>query len=107
MEAREGKSSSLGSVWRASTSMVARDSGVATSTAFHPCHSFFITAPNLPLYRPDLRGEYSHPRKSRKTGEGERDVPVEFGGLRWSPGEYVYADADGLVLAPRKLLSAP
>lgn len=47
-----------------------------------------------------------HPRKSRKAGEGERGVPVEFGGLRFSPGDHLYADADGVVLAPRDLLSA-
>ena len=46
----------------------------------------------------------SHPRKSRKNGEGERDVTVEFGGVRFAPGEYVYADADGVIVAERKLM---
>lgn len=46
----------------------------------------------------------SHPRKSRKNGEGERDVTVEFGGVRFSPGEYVYADADGVIVSGRKLV---
>ena len=46
----------------------------------------------------------SNPRKSRKNGEGERDVTVKFGGARFAPGEYVYADADGVIVADRKLL---
>lgn len=44
-----------------------------------------------------------HPRKSRKNGEGERDVAVEFGGIRLSPGEYVYADQDGIIVADGSL----
>ncbi|MFF5075413.1 ribonuclease E activity regulator RraA [Actinoplanes sp. NPDC000266] len=39
----------------------------------------------------------SNPRKSTKTGAGERDVPVEFGGCRFSPGARVVADEDGIV----------
>lgn len=46
----------------------------------------------------------AHPRKSRKNGEGERDVTVEFGGVRFAPGEYVYADADGVIVADRNLM---
>lgn len=42
----------------------------------------------------------SNPRKSGKTGAGERDVVVEFGGAVFSPGEMVYADDDGIVVVP-------
>lgn len=45
----------------------------------------------------------THPLKSRKKGEGERDVPVEFGGVTWTPGHYVYADEDGVVLTAEKI----
>ena len=45
----------------------------------------------------------THPLKSGKTGEGERDVPVEFGGVVWTPGQHVYADEDGVVLAGERL----
>ncbi|MED4832962.1 S-adenosylmethionine--2-demethylmenaquinone methyltransferase, partial [Geobacillus stearothermophilus] len=37
--------------------------------------------------------------KSKKEGKGARDVVLEFGGVRWEPGAYVYADADGVVVA--------
>jgi regulator of ribonuclease activity A len=39
------------------------------------------------------------PRKSAKHGWGERDVPVTFGGVTFAPGEWLAADADGLVVA--------
>ncbi|CAN5843452.1 ribonuclease E activity regulator RraA [soil metagenome] len=45
----------------------------------------------------------AHPRRSNKEGAGERDVPVEFGGVTWTPGHYLYADEDGIVLAPHNL----
>ncbi|CAN5894784.1 ribonuclease E activity regulator RraA [soil metagenome] len=47
----------------------------------------------------------THPRKSRKRGEGERDVNVEFGGVSWVPGHYIYADDDGVLLATHNLYS--
>ena len=45
------------------------------------------------------------PRKSIKRGAGERDVTVQFAGVSFAPGHYVYADADGILVAPRDLLS--
>ncbi|MFC7533269.1 ribonuclease E activity regulator RraA [Actinoplanes sp. GCM10030250] len=43
----------------------------------------------------------SNPRKSGKTGSGERDVVLEFGGCRFTPGARVVSDDDGIVvLAP-------
>jgi regulator of ribonuclease activity A len=40
----------------------------------------------------------TNPRKSTKTGEGERDVAVEFGGVVYVPGEIAYSDDDGIVV---------
>lgn len=48
----------------------------------------------------------THPKKSGKAGDGERDVPVEFGGITWTPGYYAYADKDGVVLATESLLQS-
>ncbi|HEY8346071.1 MAG TPA: ribonuclease E activity regulator RraA [Symbiobacteriaceae bacterium] len=45
------------------------------------------------------------PRKSKKEGRGERQVPVEFAGVRWEPGAYVYVDEDGVVVSPRPLMA--
>ena len=43
----------------------------------------------------------SHPRRSAKKGWGERDVPVTFGGVTFTPGEWLCADADGIVVASK------
>ncbi|MCI4674208.1 ribonuclease E activity regulator RraA [Candidatus Mycolicibacterium alkanivorans] len=41
----------------------------------------------------------TNPRKSTKSGAGERDVPVSFGGVTFHPGELAYSDDDGIVVA--------
>ncbi|RSN69785.1 MULTISPECIES: ribonuclease E activity regulator RraA [Actinomadura] len=41
----------------------------------------------------------SNPRKSRKKGMGERDVPVTFGGAVFRPGDEVFSDEDGILVA--------
>ncbi|MEP9393881.1 ribonuclease E activity regulator RraA [Gordonia sp. VNQ95] len=40
----------------------------------------------------------TNPRKSTKTGVGERDVPVELGRITFAPGDTLYSDDDGIVL---------
>ncbi|MQY26966.1 ribonuclease E activity regulator RraA [Nocardia aurantia] len=40
----------------------------------------------------------TNPRKSTQTGSGERDVPVEFGGITFTPGDVLYSDHDGIVV---------
>ena len=44
-----------------------------------------------------------HPRKSQKRGLGIYDVPVKFAGVRIYPGDWIYADEDGIILSPAKL----
>jgi regulator of ribonuclease activity A len=41
----------------------------------------------------------SNPRKSAKAGTGEVDVPVEFGGVTFRPGDRLFSDDDGIVVA--------
>ena len=40
----------------------------------------------------------SNPRKSAKTGAGERDVPVTFGGVTFHPGAELFSDDDGILV---------
>ncbi|MFD3486557.1 ribonuclease E activity regulator RraA [Streptomyces sp. NPDC058665] len=42
----------------------------------------------------------TNPRKSRKDGVGEVDVPVAFGGVVFTPGARIVSDEDGVVLLP-------
>lgn len=39
------------------------------------------------------------PRKTDRRGQGLRDVPVEVGGAAVAPGDWLYADADGVIVA--------
>ena len=43
------------------------------------------------------------PRKSEKLGRGERDVALAFGGVQVNSGDWIYADEDGWIVAPRAL----
>lgn len=40
----------------------------------------------------------TNPRKSTKTGAGERDVPLTIGGITFNPGDIAYSDDDGIVV---------
>jgi regulator of ribonuclease activity A len=46
----------------------------------------------------------SNPRKSAKDAAGAVDVPVEFGNVEFRPGDWLYSDEDGIVVASRNLL---
>jgi regulator of ribonuclease activity A len=45
----------------------------------------------------------TNPRKSQKTGAGEADVEVAFGGVTFHPGSYLYGDEDGIPVSPKAL----
>jgi len=44
----------------------------------------------------------SNPRPSGKTGAGEIDVPVEFGGVTFRPGATLVSDDDGIVVLDQR-----
>lgn len=46
----------------------------------------------------------AHPRKSVKKGVGELNVPVSFAGVTIRPGDYLYADANGVLCSPEALV---
>ena len=46
------------------------------------------------------------PRKSGKQGSGQRQVSVSFAGVTIAPGNYIYADTDGILVAKQNLLEA-
>jgi regulator of ribonuclease activity A len=45
----------------------------------------------------------THPQKTVKKNLGEIAVPVSFAGIDFIPGEWLYADADGLIVSTAKL----
>lgn len=40
-----------------------------------------------------------HPRAADAKTDGERDVPLAFGGVVFDPGDWLYADLDGAVVS--------
>jgi regulator of ribonuclease activity A len=52
-----------------------------------------------------VKARHAIPKKSAKEGGGERDVPVRFAGLTFTPGCYLYADPDGIIVADQDLLA--
>ena len=44
------------------------------------------------------------PVKTEKRGVGEVDVEVSFAGITFSPGQWLYADGNGVIVANRDLL---
>lgn len=45
----------------------------------------------------------AHPLKTDKRGIGELNVPVRFGGVDFIPGEFCYADNNGVLVSHRAL----
>lgn len=45
----------------------------------------------------------SHPMKTDKRGIGDLNVAVTFAGVTFRPGEYVYADNNGIIVSPDAL----
>ncbi len=50
-----------------------------------------------------VRALNTSPLPSGKTGSGERGGTVSFAGVTFSPGRFLYADEDGLIIAEKRL----
>jgi len=44
------------------------------------------------------------PLKTEKLGVGQRDIEIRIGGVLIAPGDYVYADNNGVIVSKRPLL---
>lgn len=45
----------------------------------------------------------THPQKTVKKNQGDADVPVTFGGVTFNPGDWLYGDEDGVIVAAEAL----
>lgn len=45
----------------------------------------------------------THPQKTVKKNLGAAELPVSFAGIEFRPGEWLYADADGLIVSATRL----
>lgn len=50
-----------------------------------------------------IRALQTHPRRSVRKGNGERDLPVDIAGVMVRPGDWIYADEDGVLIAAMPL----
>jgi len=57
----------------------------------------------LKTIRLGVRALNCHPVRSDKRNEGQLNVPVAFAGADIKPGQYLYADENGILLANLKL----
>ena len=52
-----------------------------------------------------VRALQTHPLKSIKKGWGDKNIPVTFANATFNPGDYLYADEDGIILSKQPLSS--
>ncbi|MDX1594351.1 MAG: ribonuclease E activity regulator RraA [Gammaproteobacteria bacterium] len=71
-----------------------------SGVVIHGCIRDSVEIARLPV---GVKALATHPAKSRKRGEGQRDVVVRFADVAFAPGSYLYADEDGLVVADEAL----
>lgn len=53
-----------------------------------------------------VRALATHPRRSDRRGVGSRDATVEIAGVRVTPGDWCYADDDGILISDQRLDTA-
>ncbi|TMN24949.1 ribonuclease E activity regulator RraA [Pseudoxanthomonas sp. X-1] len=66
----------------------------------HGCVRDVEVLANLPL---GIKALAAVPMKTEKRGLGEVDVPVRFAGVSFVPGQWLYADANGVIVAEHAL----
>jgi regulator of ribonuclease activity A len=72
-----------------------------TGIVVYGCIRDSVALAALPL---GVRALATHPKKSNKRGEGQAGLTLRFGGVSFTPGHWLYADEDGIVLAETALL---
>jgi regulator of ribonuclease activity A len=79
--------------------VLARDNGW-TGLLVYGCIRDSAAINELPI---GVRALATHPLKSIKKGAGDRNIPVTFAGVTFVPGQYLYADGDGVIVSPVEL----
>ncbi|ORU94527.1 MAG: ribonuclease activity regulator protein RraA [Cycloclasticus sp. symbiont of Bathymodiolus heckerae] len=51
-----------------------------------------------------VRAIQTNPLKSIKKGWGDKNIPVTFASATFNPGEYLYADEDGIILSKTAII---
>jgi len=61
-------------------------------------------AADIAKFKIGVKARFTVPRRSRKDGNGRQNVPLAFAGVTFIPGNYLYADEDGILVAKQDLL---
>ena len=51
-----------------------------------------------------VRALNTHPQKSIKKGAGDKNIAITFGGVTFNPGDWLYADEDGVLVSSAALI---
>lgn len=81
---------------------LAIDNGWA-GIVIHGCVRDTVTLAQMPI---GVKALASNPRRSDKRVDGLVDVDVTFAGVTFKPGQYLYADADGVIVSAQALLKS-
>jgi regulator of ribonuclease activity A len=81
--------------------MLAQRNGWA-GVLIYGCVRDVAALPQIPI---GVKALNSCPMPGHKRGKGGRDRPIHFAGVTFRPGHYLYADEDGVLVAPRNLLA--
>jgi regulator of ribonuclease activity A len=68
-------------------------------------HGCIRDSADMPRFALGIMALASIPLRSEKKGEGQREIVVQAAGMRVHPGDWVYADLDGIVVASRNLIA--
>lgn len=52
-----------------------------------------------------VKARFIIPRRSKKEGKGRQNLSLGFAGVIFIPGDYLYADEDGILISKRDLLN--
>lgn len=71
-----------------------------SGVVIHGCIRDSVAISTLPI---GVKALGTHPMKTDKRGEGQRDLTVSFASVTFTPGHWLYADEDGVIVSPRPL----
>ncbi|MGI9296027.1 MAG: ribonuclease E activity regulator RraA [Pseudomonadales bacterium] len=72
-----------------------------TGMVFYGCVRDVEEIDNLPI---GVKALGSVPVKTDKRGEGQTNIALRFGGVIFTPGHFLYADRNGVIIAETSLL---
>lgn len=66
-------------------------------------HGCLRDSEEINVCRIGVRALGTHPRRGHSSGAGQSSVPVQIGDVTVLPGDWIYADADGVLVARQEL----